>query len=256
MFIVWGTKIVYSTTGYVADFCPMCRDIRAFALRRVGAAGHVYYITAGQGKLVGYERSCQTCDTAYKAEPSHYISISKTLLPLPALIKSTYPTIAEALAERMELEQKIKQSPMLFSAEERRTLIRTPFLFLSPKVDQRFGSTHLDKEIGMAVAAAIALMFVAEPLGRLLTPDSPQQTLLGCLLLGLGLVVWQLAVSGRRYMQRTILPVLASTLRPLRPTELELKNTLAELRQLGHKMASKLSVADLQLHLKQAPARA
>ncbi|MES2947684.1 MAG: hypothetical protein V4858_03995 [Pseudomonadota bacterium] len=44
----------------------------------------------------------------------------------------------------------------------------------------------------------------------------------------------------------------ASSLRPLRPSNSELKSVLDELKQLRHKMASKLSVTDLQEHIAQS----
>src|SRR5258706_9118781 len=44
MFIIWGKKRVTKSLGYVADFCPLCRDVRTFELVRVGLAGHIYYL--------------------------------------------------------------------------------------------------------------------------------------------------------------------------------------------------------------------
>jgi len=68
-FIVWGKKRVTRNLGYVADFCPLCREPKPFLLQRIGMAGHVYYISAGEGELVGFHRTCQTCKTAFTADP-------------------------------------------------------------------------------------------------------------------------------------------------------------------------------------------
>jgi len=35
MFIVWGKKRVERKQGMVADFCPICREVRAFTLIRL-----------------------------------------------------------------------------------------------------------------------------------------------------------------------------------------------------------------------------
>jgi len=249
MFIVWGKKLVYRTLGHAADFCPLCRTIRPFELRRVCLAGHVYYITAGEGKLVGHERTCQTCDTAFEADPGRYTAISKRQTPLPELIKTSFPTITQVLGERLALEEKIKSTPMLLSAEERHLLIKSPFLLLSPKVEKRFASTHFDKEVGFAMLGAIALLTAGPALGKAIAPDSAEEAVLVSLALGVVLVGWQMALCGKRFMQRQIMPVLAGALRPLRPTESELKTVLTELKQLGHKVAKKLPITELQAHI-------
>lgn len=31
MFIIWGTKRVNTRLGYVADFCPICRDLQTLS---------------------------------------------------------------------------------------------------------------------------------------------------------------------------------------------------------------------------------
>jgi hypothetical protein len=62
---------------------------------------------------------------------------------------------------------------------------------------------------------------------------------------GFGLVVWQIALSTRRYMQREVVPMLRRALAPLRPTALEVGAVLAELKQHRYKIGSKLSADDL-----------
>jgi hypothetical protein len=54
-------------------------------------------------------------------------------------------------------------------------------------------------------------------------------------------------------MVRQVVPVLATAIRPLRPSESELKSVLAELTQLKHKIGTKLKLADLQARLNQPP---
>ncbi|MOA70717.1 hypothetical protein D3C78_1998120 [compost metagenome] len=57
-------------------------------------------------------------------------------------------------------------------------------------------------------------------------------------------------MSGRRFMKRQVIPVLAEYLRPLQPTEQELKSVLSELKQFRHKIGAKLKLADLQDQMK------
>ncbi|WKB50639.1 hypothetical protein [Eleftheria terrae] len=254
MFIVWGRKLVRRGLGYVADFCPICRVIQPFKLERLGSVGHVYYLSFGQGELVGYERTCQACKTSFNAEPSVYAGAVKTVVPLPELQQRTFPHLATVLRERLELEAKVKRDPTLLSGEERYALIRNTFELLSPKVEKRFAATHIDKEVALAAGGALALTAVGPGVVRSVYPDAAELSLLVFMGLGALLLVWQFALSGRRFMRRDVIPTLAMSLHPLRPSERELTSVLQDLKQLRHKIASKLKLSDLQMQLRQGPA--
>lgn len=249
MFIVWGKKLVYRKVGHVADFCPICRKPSSFELQRVGSAGHIYYISAGEGELVGHERRCSVCSTTFHAQPSVYASVSKTAAPLPDLIAKTFPNLHVLLKERLALEQRVQSQPATLSRDERHALIRNPFLLLSPKVEKRYAATHLDLEIGLSFLAAVLLLIFGASAVRVVAPDHAEQSALVFAVLGILLVGWQFVQSGRRFMRREIVPVLAKSLAPLKPTRAELQTVSNELRQLRHKIGSKLRLADLEERL-------
>ena len=249
MFIVWGKKYVYRKVGHVADFCPICRRARCFELKRVGLAGHVYYITAGQGELVGYERTCASCAIAFDANPNQYASHARRPSALAALQRETFPDFEQVRAERLALEAQIRHDPASLSAKERYLLIRSPFLLLSPKVEKRFASTHMDKEVGFALVGAVLLMMLASVLAHAVAPDAEPLVVLGSAVAGVVLIIWQIAMAGRRYMRRQIIPVLAGTLQPLRPAHDEIERAMAELKQLSHKIGSKFKPAELLAHM-------
>ena len=245
MFIVWGKKLVYHKLGHVADFCPICRKPRAFVLRRIGSAGHLYYVTVSQGELVGYERTCVQCGTAFNAEPTHYATAAPKPLALPELARQTFPDLEQAWKDRLDLERQLRRDPHALHADDRKALIRSPFLLLSPKVEKRFASTHFDKEVGIAALVALGLMMAGPALVRKVAPDSADLAVLVCMALGVVLVIVQIALAGGRFMRREVLPVLAKCLRPLQPTPGELQAVMAELKTLRHKMATKLTLPEL-----------
>ncbi|WP_457423800.1 hypothetical protein [Roseateles sp. P5_E7] len=249
MFIVWGKKIVRRKLGHVADFCPICRTTRAFKLVRVGSAGHVYYISSGEGELLGHERACTECGTTLRADPSTYASVAKARTPLPELIAQTYPSIQDALSERFALESRVAVDLHSLSVDERGALIREPFMVLSGKVEERFSTTHIDKEMALAIVAALVLLIVGPASLHGLMPGEEGSLFLIFGILGLGLVVWQGIQSGRRFMQKAVLPLLARALHPLRPTEAELDSMCSALRVHGHKLGRRMRTADLMSHL-------
>lgn len=246
MFIVWGKKIVHRTVGHVADFCPICRGQRAFEIRRIGSAGHVYYISFGEGELVGFQRTCADCGTSFNADPQAYAAISNEPLPLAALAARTFPNYADVLRERLELERRVQDSPGLLSPEERRALIAQPFVLLSPMVERRFSSTRIDRNVGWTLLGAFLLFTFGSGIARAVAPDAQDASVLVLLALAVALVAWQGLGSSRRFMLREIIPPLARALRPLRPRETEMQAVLADLKQLRHKLGSKLVLSDLQ----------
>lgn len=255
MIIIWGKKTVRRRLGYAADFCPICRAPQAFELSRVGSAGHVYYLSAGQGELVGFERTCQNCGTSMEANPDGYAALERRALPLKELARRTFPTLQSALQDRLAFEQRIKSDPGFLSTDERRECLRHPFLLMSERVERRFASTHVDLGVGVAILLALGLLGIGPALIHALAPNHDEFGLLLSLLLGAALIGWQVLASGRRFMRWQIAPHLAGALRPLRPTEREVTAVLRELKQAGYKMGSKLKPADVMVCLKGGSAR-
>jgi hypothetical protein len=175
--------------------------------------------------------------------------VSKARESLDELKKLTFPNLDAATKDQLALEERIRSGRQRLSPSERHALIKAPFLFLSPKVERRFAATHIDAGVGLALAAAIALLIVTPGVGKLFLPDSSGLLFLASAALGIGLVVWQVVASGTRFMKREIVPVLAKSLNPLQPTPEEIEQVLGELKHVKQKIGRKLNVSDLiRLH--------
>jgi hypothetical protein len=245
VFIIWGRKITRKRFGYVVDFCPICRTLQTFELQAVHSSGHVYYITFGGGPLLGSERKCADCGAAYKAESTAYASIAKKRLPFDELKRQTLPTLNPATQGRLDLEERIRGGRAQLAPAQRYNLIREPFLLLSPRVEQRFASTHIDAQTGLAMSGAVVLMFAGDWVARQFFADSAGTVLLIAAGIGAALIVWQFVESGSRYMRREIIPALAKALGPLQPTPDEVERVLGELQQARQKIGRKLKVSRL-----------
>jgi hypothetical protein len=245
MFIVWGKKAVTRRMGYVADFCPVCRGPKAFQLNRVGMASHVYYIPMGEGALIGHDRACNDCGVKLKADPRTYTSIPKKLSDVDSLRRQTYPRLLEVYAERLRIEDKVRNAPNELTAEERAALIKQPFALLTHVVQRRFSATHLDKECLFAMTGTAVAMLIAGPVTTAVAPEYAPSVLMTLLAAGSIATIWLIATGGRRYIKRKIIPVLSESLRPLQPTLSEINSVLAELRRVGQKLGKKLSAEDL-----------
>lgn len=249
MFVVWGKKTVYRKLGHVADFCSICRVPSPFLLQRVGMARHLYQVSFGQGELVGYRRTCEKCDTSYKAERLTYKAVSKKPASVATLQRETFPDLVRVWSERLALEERVRRSALQLPAAERAVLIRDPFLLLAPKVEKHYGSMHFDKEVALSILAAIGLVAGGVTLAPMVVPDRMEMALGAMLLLGVVLVVSQMVSAKRRYLRREIVPALVRALRPLRPTQTEITSALAESKRLKHTIGAKLHPNELKVHL-------
>ncbi|MEO5716589.1 MAG: hypothetical protein ABIT37_24130 [Luteolibacter sp.] len=222
-------------------------------MKRIGSAGHIYYISFSSGDLVGFERTCQKCRNSFIAEPALYATVSKKSGEVEALAALTYPNLGEVMKTQLALEEKIQSDAASFSPDERQALILERMLSYAGKVEQRFAATHLDKEICFAIIAAVLIMiFVPELISHFQSEDAPLTTpFFG--VLGLILIGWQIAVSGRRFMNRQVLPHLAKALFPLTPSDVELEQAVTELRRRQLKIGKKLNLPDLRRHLGSPP---
>ncbi len=223
MFIVWGTKRVERKRGMVADFCPICRKVRAFELIRVGLASHIYYVSFGEGKLAGHVIRCNECGVRLKADPARYAATEKdSRVGFEALVRDTFPKLREVCAKRLELEARIRQTPFSLSADERKYFLMEPFALLNPLVEQRFAnSTQMDRQSGLGGLGTVLIaggIFYASFAYH--GPIQDKILLAGAIFFGIGTIYTfvQLHLGPRRFFMARVLPPLVKALKPLKPT--------------------------------------
>lgn len=230
--------------GYVADFCPVCRNVTQFLVQEVGLAGHVHNVSIGNGDLQGYQRDCLICSTFYEADYLRYATFSQNILPLEELIRKTFPNLHDALTSWLSLEKTLKHTPSTLSASERQELILEPFLALSPKAEKYLQQANFDIGGTLALAAMVALGLLGKYLGSILEMKE-QEAGSFFVMLGLIPVIWQVKQADRRFVKHQIAPMLVKTLLPLKPTEFELQSVIDQLRQGNYKLGAKLKIKDL-----------
>ncbi|MBW4523079.1 MAG: hypothetical protein KME16_25860 [Scytolyngbya sp. HA4215-MV1] len=247
--IIWGTKRTVKKLGYVADFCPVCRQARPFSVSRVGKVGHLYYISLGDGELVGYLAECQSCHIHLSANPDLYQTVSKSLSSnLTHLIQETFPNLDQCYRNRLEIEELIQWNPRSLSADTRAALIEEPFYLLSPLVEARFSNeTRFDRESGLGCLLTIVAFVLVCVLFAVFN-QAPEWLagLSGLVILG-GVIytLVQLIQSNQRFVDREIVPILVSSLKPLRPTLDELQDCLNKLAILKQRLGRRLKAQKL-----------
>lgn len=256
---IWGKKYVYRRLGYVADFCSLCREVRAFELKRVGLAGHVYYITLTEGELAGHERRCTVCDTEFNAKPEIYARPSKELRTVRELLPLTFPNLATYHAARFAMEKAIRDPFARISQQDRMALIKEPFTLLSHKAEERFRASLID---GQSIAVFLLAIFVGGFVVAGLTavrPKDEEPLFLVIDLIVACVVAWAWSLRSRsKFIHKGILPPLISALHPLKPSPGEITVVLKDMKALGLKIGSKVKpdwvVAGLKAYTPPRPA--
>lgn len=249
MFFAWGRKHVYKKMGFVADFCPLCREVRSFQLDRIGLVGHVYYISLGKGELLGYARTCMNCKTVLNGNLDLYREVSKKLVEQGELQRTTFPNLHSHHSERLALEQSIKHSPGEVPNDTRHAILKEPFFLLNPSVEKRFSTTQIDGYTALTLLAVLVCMPFIFALGKQFSPAYQDEIVLGTLLAGVVAVSVQGFLQTGRYFESKIFPVLVPALKPLKPTKEEITSVISELKKAETKFGKKLKSASLLEHL-------
>ena len=249
MFIVWGTRIKRRSVGRVADFCTVCHEYRPFRLVRVGAAGHVYGLSFGGGRLVAHERVCEICDTPVETPFERYTAVSKDkAADLETLVRETHPALAEQTVARLALEERARNGQA--TPEERHDLLLEPFLLVNPLVEEQQQQGRLSPQGRTAGAAAVFLFVALMVVMGMSTPERNYEKAgaVVATLFAASLVVllFHWATSMRSFIRREIEPRLVRALGPFNPSPEELESIVSHLKDGGLATGRKLRAHKLR----------
>lgn len=241
---VWRQQL-----GYVADFCPICREPRAFRLSSKRLIPQSYYIPVGIGEFVGNERRCLDCGVDLHGDPSRYAALARQGGSFGALKKLTYPGFDEAQRGRLELEKAVRKDPFGIDARDRQLLIRQPLELLSRRVEARVGAMQPDRDVAVTFVAAWVVAWAGMALAGRFVPESAEVVTLALLAMAVVAVAVQLALVNRRHMHRHVTPLLVRCLAPLKPGRDELEAAVADMKAARHRIGKALSVDHLMRRL-------
>lgn len=240
--------------GWVADFCPICRQPRAFRRVRVGLVSHLYFVSIGSGKLVGFEVECSECGTSLETEETRHASVEKNRPgDFAALAAATMPNMPELLGARLALEKTVRESPKSLDPELRERMLAEPFTILNPVLEARQKQTQMDKPAVLGCLGT-GMLTVALLVALVMLPREWENvaglTLLTLVGIGIIYTITQLALVNRRYQRRMILPKLSKALAPLQPDREELEAILSHFRERKMQIGKRTKLDELwsELH--------
>jgi len=261
MILLWGKKRVESSLGQVADFCPICREVRAFEIYRAGMVTHICGLVLGAGELLGYVKQCRHCDLKLGADAGNYAAFdAHSITSLEVLADKTFPTLRTKYADRLKLEEQLRNQPGAVSPAAKEGYLMEPWVLFNGVVEPLFaGKVPLDLPSGLSCLGTMTLAGLLL-FGAALAKEAPTKTrlLVGTAVVlvgGTGFSLWQLRRRPYRYVRRKIVPFLAQSLKPLAPTRSELEVCFNQCRAMRLKIAAAVSLEQIVFALEhpQAP---
>jgi hypothetical protein len=243
MLIIWGKKLVRRRLGYVGDFCPVCRGLECMSVVRLNQVSHLYYIPLGGGEPVAHEITCRKCGSVYGAQGVGYTAFA----PRPGedgVAMAADAGMLDGLSPRAELEDAVAGGRL--SPEDRAALIAEPIAALNYMAAQKVGKGMIPTGAGLAI---VGLVFTVP--GAIIawatqgTPVEVRLALTGVATALLAGAVLGLRFGGRGWVRRRLIPRLAASLEPLRPTSEELESTLGALNEDGYIIGKRIKAAEL-----------
>jgi hypothetical protein len=224
--------------GFVADYCPVCRTLRAFALYRLAIPE--------QDRLDGYVRHCRTCDATFDAVPDTYSGLSPTLKDAESLQPATFRNYYEEYTVQLTLDR--VPGPQLMG-QDRLDRINDPLLAIGIATQPKRTDNKMDAISWSALAVAGVLLVLAWPqmsaAGDNFAAYPPE--LVGPAIAAVAVAFIRMGIAGRRETLKWATLHLANALAPVRPTDAELEQGLATLRErqlwLGKASVEKLQAA-------------
>jgi hypothetical protein len=88
--------------GWVADLCPICRDLRAFEVNELRRVARVYFVPLGRGSLEGREITCVDCQSVLQAPEDGYEALSPRRRDPAQLVPMTNPGLLDRAGDWFE----------------------------------------------------------------------------------------------------------------------------------------------------------
>lgn len=247
MYIVYGTKFKAKRLGYAADFCPICRGIRAMSVREWREVLHLYFIERDSTGSASWELTCKGCGLRRPATNFLITGFSSTKLDdIDDLTQKTNPRILTELAERLDVERKIKEGRIDPSA--RQELILEPIVLcdLAARWRAQLNANWLKHWLAFVCLIPAPAVFIGSIF--VIGPDAPRTMLLVIpavlIVLAISGVIW-LNVDKLYYRRRKLIPLIARSLRALRPNENEIMWVLQSLQEAKIPLASRVYPREL-----------
>lgn len=215
--------------GWVADLCPICRDLRAFEVNELRRVARVYFVPLGRGSLEGCEITCVDCQSVMEAPEEGYEAVSNRRRDPAQLVSMTNPGLLDRAEDWFERQHKVAKGSLDKAERTREIVTVLRALDHMAWVRSRGGPEEL-------LTALCIIVFFVVLIGTVMTwAGSPTWrivfavTAAGMLAISTTLVLTHRSMAAGRHL----LPRLVRALEPLEPTQDEIDAALMLAQRQG-----------------------
>lgn len=231
MFLIWGSKRVTRKLGFVAEVCPRCREVRTVKVKRIGMAGHIFFVSLSRGSLLGFSGECTQCSGEFEIQPTDYPAFEKKKkVELNSLVAKTNPKL-------------LPNNTVAIKSFQRFSQLRDPFLrFNQSLIDRYARGTRLDLLSGLTLLATfvipISVGFAIQSMSFSdVVKEGVTKFAIGLFLIGLIGTIVLLRGEQKRFFRKRLFSEVTRSLKPLNPQHAELDSCLALLRKYDYKIS-------------------
>jgi hypothetical protein len=242
--------------GYVADFCVVCRDLRAFSLMEMDSKRTVAGMRTRGDEVLGHYIRCMKCGAELASTDMRYSFVAEEIQPdFELLIATTYPVLRKKHAARLELEGDLRRGKTRLALEERRKLLIEPLIALSSMVDRRFAEPNrIDARMSLACGGTLLITIALFCIGEFYLQGAAQTwalRLMGMgLAFGIGYSLLAMTDAPLRFVKIRVAPLAGRALKPLGPGRKEIEECLEECRRMELKIGTALKLDWLWTNLR------
>ncbi len=233
--------------GYVADFCPIEREIKTCAISAVHSSGYLSFACIIKGDLLRRDRRCCSCGIVIPDEKAAYIGmVSDRHTQSRVLEEKTNPDVFERHRGLIELHRRI-ESGLPVDEELKRSLLKEQFLWLEQIAAQVWTSeTKLDQFSALSAILSFVVWLTVLVAVTKTVQEGRRLDAIGWVFgFGLVLLVFSAAIfflAPRRSVGKRVVPLLAAALRPLNPSKSDIETVLSQMRAEGFRYSTRVPI--------------
>lgn len=217
--ILHGKKRVLKPKGWVAEYCPVCREPRSMQARLWESYYHVYFVRVGQRKTGDLQLACGECGVFLIRPSNNFPAFSRNPSGWDLIASRTNPMLNVTMADAAHAELEASRAEP--GDEARLDWIAGIVSELAPWAYSRAQRTASES----LTAVLTLLMIFSIPVAAVMLAASSRNSLWvgGTAATLVFVTVWRTAFARRRAAWRVMQPRLVPAVEYLAPTDDEFR---------------------------------
>ncbi len=230
-------KKTFRRIGRVADYCPMCREVRPFAVDETSEYTRFLRIPLGHTRRTSLKGTCDVCGLVMPLESETYAALSEDMGDdLYALVRETFPNLSDVRADRLARARRARENPATVTAEDRDALIGEPLRAAAMMIhDIRGRDSVTDQKSKDGCLLTGFFFLVLMGVGLFVENEAWSERLMLFFLIVMLWVGWRALMyrfrRTARAIRKQIYPMLGCSLRDLSPSLPEVEKALEQMRE-------------------------